>query len=168
MDILGNPTGMYFHIIENGEIEYQGQIIRSADGWYCAVLFNWITGGWDGKERFYKIEDMKNWKFYNTGKEMTSAYDRASGEKEPEYYIRSNNQKKISNPAGLSLRYKILSRDNHTCKSCGRSIDDGVKLEVDHIYPKSKGGKNNVDNLQTLCFDCNRGKRDKVLNADSQ
>jgi 5-methylcytosine-specific restriction endonuclease McrA len=38
---------------------------------------------------------------------------------------------------------------------------DGVKLEVDHIKPISKGGKTVLNNLQTLCMDCNRGKSNK-------
>ena len=45
---------------------------------------------------------------------------------------------------------------------CGASANDGVKLEVDHIVPVSKGGKSTMDNLQTLCERCNRGKRDKL------
>lgn len=34
-------------------------------------------------------------------------------------------------------------------------------LEVDHIIPKSKGGKETINNLITACFDCNRGKWSK-------
>ena len=61
-----------------------------------------------------------------------------------------------------SLRYDVLKRDNFTCKICGASfLNDGVKLEVDHIFPISKGGKTEMNNLQTLCERCNRGKRDK-------
>ena len=53
-------------------------------------------------------------------------------------------------------------RDLFTCQICGSSAKDGVRLEVDHIVPVSKGGKTEMSNLQTLCERCNRGKRDKV------
>jgi 5-methylcytosine-specific restriction endonuclease McrA len=46
---------------------------------------------------------------------------------------------------------------------CGRDRYDGVKLEVDHIIPVLKGGSDDISNLQTLCFDCNRGESDKIL-----
>ncbi|MCL1866890.1 MAG: HNH endonuclease, partial [Oscillospiraceae bacterium] len=61
-----------------------------------------------------------------------------------------------------SKRYDILKRDNFKCKFCGRKADDGVELEVDHIIPVSKGGKTTDSNLQTLCYDCNQGKKAKM------
>ena len=60
-----------------------------------------------------------------------------------------------------SLRYDVMKRDHFRCCLCGRSSKDGVKLEVDHIVPVSKGGRTTMDNLQTLCWDCNRGKSNK-------
>ncbi len=58
------------------------------------------------------------------------------------------------------MRYKILCRDNHACRSCGRSpaSERGVKLHIDHIKPWSKGGETTIDNLQVLCEACNFGK----------
>jgi 5-methylcytosine-specific restriction enzyme A len=64
-------------------------------------------------------------------------------------------------PIRPSVRFDILTRDQYRCVCCGRSAADGVKLEVDHIIPVSKGGTNHFDNLQTLCADCNRGKSAK-------
>lgn len=58
------------------------------------------------------------------------------------------------------LRYEVLQRDNFRCVICGRAEADGVKLHVDHIKPVSKGGKTVLDNLRTLCQDCNLGKGD--------
>ncbi|NET07379.1 MAG: HNH endonuclease [Merismopedia sp. SIO2A8] len=61
-----------------------------------------------------------------------------------------------------SVRVSVLHRDNYKCVFCGRTSSE-VKLEVDHILPFSKGGKNDISNLQTLCFDCNRGKGARCL-----
>jgi uncharacterized protein YozE (UPF0346 family) len=63
----------------------------------------------------------------------------------------------------LSLRFAVFKRDSYRCQICGGSAADGLRLEVDHRTPVSKGGTNDNDNLCTLCFECNRGKRDHDL-----
>lgn len=60
-----------------------------------------------------------------------------------------------------AMRYDVLRRDGFRCVKCGRGREDGVKLHVDHIKPVSRGGKSVMDNLQTLCEDCNCGKGNK-------
>lgn len=62
----------------------------------------------------------------------------------------------------LKLRFSVLQRDSFTCQYCGRKSPD-VILEIDHIIPKSKGGKNKKENYQTACKDCNIGKGDGIL-----
>lgn len=52
----------------------------------------------------------------------------------------------------------IHHKHNWECVNCGCGIIH--KLTVDHIKPKSKGGTNDVNNLQTLCFKCNQEKAD--------
>ncbi len=49
------------------------------------------------------------------------------------------------------LRFYIYHRDGNRCVKCGSRQN----LEVDHIYPISKGGKTTPNNLQTLCHRCN-------------
>lgn len=61
-----------------------------------------------------------------------------------------------------SIRYDVLKRDNYKCCICGMSAKDGIKLHVDHIIPISKGGKTEMNNLQTLCERCNFGKSNKL------
>lgn len=60
----------------------------------------------------------------------------------------------------LRLRFNIMKRDNFKCCMCGRSpaTTPGLELHIDHIKPWSKGGETVIDNLQTLCSDCNLGK----------
>ncbi len=63
------------------------------------------------------------------------------------------------------LREKIKNRDNYTCKNCGISERDEkhLLLEIDHIIPLSKGGITSEDNLQTLCWKCNRSKGSRIV-----
>lgn len=65
----------------------------------------------------------------------------------------------------LELREAILRRDNWTCQCCGNSVfkEPNLALEVDHIIPVSKGGKTEPNNLQTLCWKCNRRKSDNIV-----
>lgn len=63
------------------------------------------------------------------------------------------------------LREFIKRRDNFTCCNCGNSthIEQNLLLEIDHIIPVAKGGRTVEDNLQTLCWKCNRAKGDKII-----
>lgn len=63
------------------------------------------------------------------------------------------------------LRNHIKERDDHTCQLCSVSLRDQehLLLEVDHKIPVSKGGLSVEDNLQTLCWRCNRSKSNKIL-----
>jgi 5-methylcytosine-specific restriction endonuclease McrA len=45
----------------------------------------------------------------------------------------------------------ILKRDGYKCVICGRGKKDGIELHIDHIKPKSLGGKSIIENGQTLC-----------------
>ena len=56
------------------------------------------------------------------------------------------------------MRVEILNRDNYKCKNCGAT----EKLEIDHIFPISKGGKTEILNLQVLCHKCNGKKSNKT------
>lgn len=58
------------------------------------------------------------------------------------------------------IRAAVFERDNFTCSYCG---ERGGKLECDHVHPLSRGGSNEMDNLTTSCFACNRSKHSKTL-----
>ena len=63
------------------------------------------------------------------------------------------------------LREHIKTRDGFTCCCCGNSInkEPNLLLEIDHIIPVSKGGCTVEENLQTLCWKCNRTKSNKIV-----
>lgn len=62
------------------------------------------------------------------------------------------------------LREEIKARDRYACKICAVSVakEPHLLLEVDHIVPVSKGGMSTRENLQTLCWRCNRSKSNKL------
>lgn len=64
-------------------------------------------------------------------------------------------------PIPPEVRKYVFERDRFHCQSCGKT-DTEANLNVDHIIPLARGGKNDLSNLQTLCFDCNQRKRDRL------
>ena len=58
-----------------------------------------------------------------------------------------------------STRYEALKRAKRRCELCGKHDDEGT-LQLDHIIPHSKGGSDDISNLQVLCSTCNANKRD--------
>lgn len=54
------------------------------------------------------------------------------------------------------VREAVYDRDGNRCVKCGTT----KKLTLDHIVPRSKGGSNKPDNLQTMCRPCNNAKGD--------
>ena len=65
-----------------------------------------------------------------------------------------------TDPIPDSLRYRVLKESGGICALCGTTKKERP-LDVDHIKPRSKGGKNIYENLQALCSKCNRSKGNK-------
>lgn len=59
---------------------------------------------------------------------------------------------------------KKLKELGYRCQICGL-LFDFFSLEVDHIIPFCKGGKNNIENLQPLCKPCNMRKGRQIVNT---
>lgn len=66
-----------------------------------------------------------------------------------------------------SVRYQVLIRAAGRCECCGASVKERA-IDVDHIIPRSLGGRNDISNYQALCWECNtnKGNRDKTNFAD--
>lgn len=61
-----------------------------------------------------------------------------------------------------SLRFEVLTRDGYRCRYCGADAKS-VSLHIDHVLPRSVGGKDELGNLVTACADCNHGKSDRQI-----
>ncbi|MCT7958854.1 RNA-guided endonuclease IscB [Laspinema palackyanum] len=60
---------------------------------------------------------------------------------------------------GYEVRQYLLEKFNHTCVYCGAT---DKPFNIDHFYPKSKGGSDKVSNLVLSCVDCNQAKSNKL------
>jgi len=87
---------------------------------------------------------------------------RAGVSRRPEVAPEIQREEKRNIP--MKLRYRVLTRDSYKCVLCGRSpaTHVGISLHIDHIVPFSQGGKTLLENLRTLCNECNWGKGSEV------
>jgi hypothetical protein len=65
---------------------------------------------------------------------------------------------KVASESPRFSKRGVLSRDNRICAYCG-----GTATTIDHVHPKSKGGKNDWLNVVAACQPCNHRKGNKLL-----
>jgi 5-methylcytosine-specific restriction endonuclease McrA len=61
----------------------------------------------------------------------------------------------------VTNRHRIFARDRYRCQYCGRR-GTAFDLTLDHILPKSRGGRTLAENLATACQVCNNRKGDRT------
>ncbi len=139
------------------------------------MLFLW------GKRRTgkYKISYQKYWK--NINGKMTFAsepthesepmklithnqvsikrHTKVKGEKSPYDGDWTYWGKRLKNYFGLKTTVqKLLKKNNAKCNWCGLHFKPEDEWDIDHIIPKSNGGKNTIENLQLLHRHCHHEK----------
>lgn len=75
--------------------------------------------------------------------------------------IRLTEYRRIPHKMQTLSRKNILLRDRNLCQYCGEKFHPSV-LTLDHVIPKSRGGKDTWENLVACCSKCNRKKADKT------
>jgi 5-methylcytosine-specific restriction endonuclease McrA len=61
----------------------------------------------------------------------------------------------------VTNRHRILARDHYRCQYCGRR-GTAFDLTLDHILPRSRGGRTVAENLVAACQICNNRKGDRM------
>lgn len=140
------------------------------------------VGHWAGKKRTYKNPEARAEKISETMKGKRPVHldyqkgvnhpcwiDGRSGTKEyKSYWDKKRKVEKRKNGGSHNFGdWEILKAQyNWTCPCCGKSEPE-IKLTEDHIIPLSKGGSNNIENIQPLCHSCNSRKQTKTIKYEN-
>jgi 5-methylcytosine-specific restriction endonuclease McrA len=73
--------------------------------------------------------------------------------------IRLSRYRKVPQKRHIVTRRNIFARDLNACQYCAR-VFPSSKLTLDHVLPRSRGGKDTWENLVTCCYPCNHWKAD--------
>ena len=123
---------------------------------------------WQGgltKDKQHIKERKKNWAKKNENK--LRDYKRNWVKKNYNKVLYSNLQrrKRKMNADGLHTLDEwenLKIQYNYICPACGKK-EPKIKLTEDHIIPLSKGGSDNIENIQPLCRSCNSKKHTKII-----
>jgi len=148
MQTLTDPLPSLFYKLNKSRLakELGFEPVRLVDINFQTYKFQYVSSGGNSSYEVLITLDMENLeKFIKYLGDMLRFKNSAKG------------QRALMTP---QLREKIKNRDRHTCQQCGISVRDepNLLIEVDHIIPISKGGTTTEDNLQALCWRCNRTK----------
>jgi 5-methylcytosine-specific restriction endonuclease McrA len=58
-------------------------------------------------------------------------------------------------------RKNILLRDRNTCQFCSLTLP-ASELTLDHVVPRSRGGRSSWENLVACCYPCNNSKGNRT------
>jgi 5-methylcytosine-specific restriction endonuclease McrA len=102
-------------------------------------------------EIYRQKKQEKDRRYRQSHREYEREYARIRVEKRRARKEQANGTFTLEEWEALKMRY------NYTCLCCGRREPE-IRLTADHIVPLSKGGDNNIDNIQPLCRPCNSAK----------
>jgi len=102
---------------------------------------------------------------WNKGKKICCGLTWKGGiSKDAQHYCRERRVRKMNCGGNHTFQeWDLLKAQyNWTCPCCHKSEPE-IKLTEDHIIPLSKGGSDNIENIQPLCKSCNSKKYTKII-----
>ncbi|KKN59954.1 hypothetical protein LCGC14_0537040 [marine sediment metagenome] len=115
-------------------------------------------------------KDARNWKDGRTKDMKTYRHRYRKDNKKKVNFYTQQRRVKIRGAIGshtLGEWENLKAQYNWTCPCCLKGEPE-TKLTEDHIIPISRGGSNNIENIQPLCRGCNSKKYTKIIKFEVQ
>jgi 5-methylcytosine-specific restriction endonuclease McrA len=133
---------------ESGKTKILNEYKKRLGAWIHNQELRIISGANDTPRTIRTLRDNEGWQIEVRGDGYSRLISLEKGEPKGKRTALSR-----------KLRFEVFHRDGYRCQACGRGSQENVQLRVDHIIPVDWGGKTELDNLQTLCEECNSGKK---------
>jgi 5-methylcytosine-specific restriction endonuclease McrA len=75
--------------------------------------------------------------------------------------LRLKYHRSVHQPVGKFSRRVVFARDRYVCGYCGGKFEI-VDLTIDHVIPRSRGGRTDYGNVITSCIRCNERKKNRT------
>ena len=146
------PCGIYQHKKGRKPTERQMLALKSGWGWWKGKKRPNLSGKnhWRWKGGVTKKQIGRNWN------EKNRAYRNFLTLKRKSLKIKAKGSHTFGEWELMKKQYGFA------CPACHK-LEPEIKLSEDHIIPLSRGGSNNIENIQPLCRSCNSRKRDKII-----
>lgn len=119
-------------------------------------------GGRGNKGKIHSPETILKQKLYHIGCNITHGLSKTKTYKAIHSHIRRARVTKAGGFFTIGEWENLKAQYNFTCLGCNKKEPD-IKLTIDHIVAISKGGSNNIENIQPLCGSCNSKKGSRCL-----
>lgn len=114
----------------------------------------------------YKVLSIERNKVYCTIGGVNKCYTIKEIEMRYDKWKESKKRKREKEKAWDNLSLTVKERDAFKCTNCGADKDTALQLHAHHIIPKGKGGKDELNNLTTLCIECHAKAHDGTVKGD--
>jgi len=109
----------------------------------------------------YELHDLESWTDLSRLRDGPMIHGVSMSFLVPEVVI-LNDTDVYPQPKVVFSRRNIFKRDRYACQYCG-AAPRLTELTIDHVFPKSRGGRSNWGNCVVSCRDCNGQKGNRTL-----